>query len=256
MKKLNILILILFVFISCKKETIEPEAKKIDKELGALVHFKFEVNGFDIKKSTFKGLADDPTSPFIHQYPRNTIVLITHRDDNKKMVIATGDSTLETCDFGLPPGTYRISIEPNFGPGSRSTMYFHAVEQTIVITSATLSVPITIIPDCFLLLVADLGNLLLTEPSFPAIQYHGKLEYIPRVTYLSKYNNYLYYIYCTSYPDFGFSLTKKDMSYLYYPELDQWFETGYIYKILVLTGSPVKPTIVTTFEYKPTIYFY
>jgi hypothetical protein len=225
------------------------------KQEEQVINFFLNVSAFSTQVATFKGLQDDPFSAFAHLYPTNSNITFTS-SDGKKYLFYTGNFTIETFKFGLPVGTYTMTgsgigsgyIEGGQTQGSKD-MSFTIPIQTITITLNTVSIPITINPTCFLILVAD-PNLLIDETNKPRIanynsQYSGGTSIYPLILI----NPNLRYIYAIPWEYANFMILKKDKSELVCDPTSACFKNGFIYKILINTAttpSIINPTFQQT----------
>jgi len=230
MKNFSILIalLVTLLFTSCNK-----------KDDNSVVNFSLNVSSFSTEVSKMKSsLVDDPFAAFTHVYPTNSNITFTS-NDGRKYLFYTGDFTLETFKFGLPAGTYKLTGNGGGNLEGSKDMSFTIPEQTVIISSTTVSVSITINPTCFLIIIAD-PNLLIDETNKPRIadyNTYGNANYI-----LTSFNSTIRYIYGIPNQYAYFMILKKDKSELICDPTSACFKIGYTYKIFI--NSATTPTVL------------
>lgn len=247
MKKLLFLtVLLSFVLFSCTKKDEPLPTQK-------LVTFSFKVKGFTMQTVPFKALNEDSIfNTFHHIY--GTLQDIEFTDANGKhydnpIINANENPTIETYKFQLPVGTYTITGVDGVQNLNVSSFMMAGIDvQTVIITETTTTIPITLRPDCFLLLVADPYHAVdrSSDATNVELYFYHTSKYVPLLNVKTN-DNTLQYLYCYSsgYEYFGF--TKIDGTVVKLDPLSSYFKMGYAYRIFVTkAGSKNFTSIVNS----------
>ncbi len=220
MKKLLLLFAALTIMFSCSKEMNDE-----------IIEFSLKISSFTIETSTFKSTSVDYFSEFTHSYPINSSIAFIN-DEGVRYVFYTGDLTLETFKFGLPLGTYHVTGNGGTTAETSDLMMFSILDQSIVVTPETISIPITLNPNCFLILVAD-PEQLIDETNPPRIRNWWSV----RISPLFQFDDVLRYIYAIPASKSELTITKLNNSQLICSPTSNFFKNGYTYKILINSAS-------------------
>lgn len=145
--------MILITLTNCQKKDMSPTTNPAE-----MVSFKFNVSAFTIKDATFKGLSDDSIfNTFKYWYPFNSDSVIFTAKDGTVYHPLTGNwyQSIDQESFTLPIGEYTLSGNSGSRDIYGQDMSFELLSQKITITADTKTVPITLTPTCYLILVAD-----------------------------------------------------------------------------------------------------
>lgn len=217
MKKLNLLLLVIIALGCSKKDDPKPE-----------VTFSINISGFNITTDDFGSLKStqaDIFSDFDHKFSGGE--LIFRAPSGAIYNFNTNGISIDGFKITLPLGTYQLSGNggsPSYGGGPK--MAFSIPSQGIVIGASTISIDVTIAPECALILVADQLNLLEeayiapvpSPPSYPFFQ-----------------DGIYLYTYFEPRSQFWANIIKKDATKL---TMDTGnLKKGYVYKIEVTDGE-------------------